>query len=213
MKSVLLIGLGKFGKLVGEKMLSFGYEVMVVDHNEDVIDGLASVYTDAVIGDCTNVEVLKKIGVSNFDVCIVAIGEDFQASLEITSLLKDLGAKKVISKAVTDIQAKFLLKNGADEIVYPEKDMAEKLAIRCNADTIYDFVKLSDNYAIFEIDVPKAWIGKSIMDIDLRKKYKTNILAVKNASGFNPVPDPNYVFQQNDHVVLLTEQSNIAKLI
>ena len=126
MKSILLIGMGKFGQTLGTRLLNMGDEVMIVDKNEDIINALAPKYTNALIANCMNADNLSTMDIPSFDVCVVAIGDDFQSSLEITSLLKDLGAKYVVSKATTEIQRKFLLRNGADEVIYPDRDIAEK---------------------------------------------------------------------------------------
>ena len=160
MKSVLLIGMGKFGQTLGENLLNMGDEVMIVDKNEEIINALAPKYTNALIANCMNENSLSSMDIPSFDVCVVAIGEDFQSSLEITSLLKDLGAKFVVSKATTEIQRKFLLRNGADEVIYPDRDIAEKLAVRINAEKVYDYIELDSEYSVFEIAVPTEWYRK-----------------------------------------------------
>ena len=211
MKSVLIIGMGRLGTRLAEKMSDLGNDVMVVDTSEKIINEIAPRFTDAYVADCTNENVLKNFGVQHFDVCFVTIGDNFQASLEITSLLKELGAKYVVSKAGSDIQAKFLLRNGADEVVYPEHDIADKLAIKHNAKDIFDLIELSKEYAIFEIPVKKNWIGNSIQSLDIRKKYHVNVLAIKNNNVIN-IPSPDYSFVQNDHVILLGKQNDVFKL-
>ena len=142
MKSILLIGMGKFGQTLGTRLLNMGDEVMIVDKNEDIINALAPKYTNALIANCMNADNLSTMDIPSFDVCVVAIGDDFQSSLEITSLLKDLGAKYVVSKATTEIQRKFLLRNGADEVIYPDRDIAEKLAVKLNSAKVYDYIEL-----------------------------------------------------------------------
>ena len=189
MKSVLVIGLGRFGRHIAQRMMELGNDVMVVDKNEELVEQYSPEFTDSLIGDCRNEAVLRSLGVSNFDICIVAIGEDFQASLEITSLLKELGAKFVVSKANRDRQAKFLMKIGADEVIYPEKETAEKLAVRYNAKNIFDFIELTPEYSIYEIPILPAWAGRSISELNIRRKYHINIIAVKN-SGNRPSGRP-----------------------
>lgn len=169
MKSVLVIGMGRVGRHLSAKMMELGNDVMIVDKDEKIIETLAPNFTDANIGDCTNEDVLRSLGVSDFDICFVTIGENFQASLEVTSLLKELGAKRVVSKASRDIQAKFLLRNGADDVFYPEREIAEKLAICYNEENIFKYVELTHDYGIFEIPVLRTWIGKSIQEINVRK--------------------------------------------
>ena len=179
MKSVLLIGLGRFGRHIAMKLDEMRHQVMAVDKNEDRVNAVLPFVTNAQIGDSTNEEFMESLGVNNFDVCIVAIGNDFQSSLETTSLLKELGAKTVVSRAARDVHAKFLIRNGADEIVYPEKQLAAWTAIRYTADHILDYIELDSNHAIFEIAVPKKWVGKSVMEADARKNHGINIMAIK----------------------------------
>ena len=212
MKSVLVIGMGRFGKHLARKMTELGNDVMIVDKEESIIEELAPNFTDAHSGDCTNIAVLSSLGVSNFDICFVAIGSNFQASLEITSLLKEHGAKYVVSKASRDIQAKFLLRNGADEVVYPEREMAEKVAIRYNVKNIFDFIELTPEFAIFELPIWESWIGKSIAYVDIRKKFHINILAIKNGTDLQPLPGSEYIFTPNDHVVVIGKSKDIYKL-
>ena len=212
MKSILVIGMGRFGKHLARKMTELNNEVMIVDIDESIIEELAQDFTDAHIGDCTNESVLKSLGVRNFDICFVAIGSNFQSSLEITSLLKELGAKYVVSKASRDIQAKFLLKNGADEVVYLEREMAEKLAIRFSARSVFEFIELTHEYAIFEIPSSDSWLGKSIASIDIRRKHHITILAIKNGDILNPLPNSDYVFRHGDHVVVIGKPEDILKL-
>ena len=167
MKSVLIIGMGRFGHYLCKKFVELGNEVMIVDSDEIKINDMMNIVKSARIGDCTNVEVLKSLGVGNFDLCFVCIGSNFQSSLEITSLVKELGAKWVISKANRDIQAKFLLRNGADEVIYSDRDIAERLAKRYSADHVFDYVELSAQYGIYEIPPLSKWIGKSIRESNI----------------------------------------------
>ena len=210
MKSVLLIGMGKFGQTLGAKLLDMGVEVMIVDKNEDKINGLAAKYADALIANCMNEDNLKALDIPSFDACVVAIGDDFQASLEITSLLKDLGANWVVSKAATEIQRKFLLRNGADEVVYPDRDIAEKLAVKLNSKKVFDYIELNEEYSIFEIAVPKHWAGKKLVDLNPRKKYGINILTIKKENEIVANIDANYVFEAGDHMLVF---GNTAKIL
>ena len=161
MKTILLIGLGRFGKHIAMKLHELNHEVMAIDKQEDRVEEVLPYVTNAQIGDSMNEAFLKSLGVGNYDVCIVTIGNDFQSSLETTSLLKELGAKLVISRAARDVHAKFLLRNGADEIVYPEKQLATWTAIRCSSDHIFNYIELENDYAIFEIALPEAWTGRT----------------------------------------------------
>lgn len=209
MKSVLLIGMGKFGQTLGTKLLNMGDEVMIVDKNEDVINALAPKYTNALIANCMNADNLGMMDIPSFDACVVAIGDDFQSSLEITSLLKDLGAKYVISKATTEIQRKFLLRNGADEVIYPDIDIAEKLAVKLNSAKVYDYIELDTEYSIFEIAVPNEWYGKKLIQVNPRKKYGINILTIKKDKKIVCSPDAEYLFAEGDHMVVFGNTEKI----
>ena len=185
MKSVLLIGLGRFGRHMAQKLQELHHEVLAVDNDEQRVNDILPYVTNAQIGDSTNAVFLESLGIRNFDVCIVAIGDDFQSSLETTSLLKELGAKFVVARANRDVHAKFLLRNGADEIVYPEKQLANWTAIRFSSDHIFDYIELGEEHAIFEVSIPNSWIGKSIGQIDIRKRYNINIMALKRDGSMN----------------------------
>ena len=178
-KSILLIGLGRFGRHIAMKLDELHHQVMAVDKEDSRVEAILPFVTNAQIGDATNEDFLSSLGIRNFDVCIVAIGDNFQNSLETTSLLKELGAKMVVSRASRDIHAKFLLRNGADEIVYPEKQLANWTAIRYSSDHILDYIELDEDHAIFELSVPHEWTGKTVGQLDIRKKYDINIMAVK----------------------------------
>ena len=198
MKSILLIGLGRFGRHIAMKLDELNHQVMAIDRNEERVDAILPYVTNAQIGDATKEGFMESLGVRNFDVCIVAIGDNFQSSLEATSLLSELGAKYVVSRAARDVHAKFLLKNGADEVIYPEKQMAEWAAIRYSADHILDYVELDDEHAIFEISVPENWVGKTVGQLDIRNKHNINIMAFKHQGVMNlniksdtPVPENN----------------------
>ena len=211
MKSVLLIGLGRFGRHIAVKLDQMHHEIMAVDKNEDRVNSVLPYVTNAQIGDATNEEFMESLGVNNFDVCIVAIGDDFQSSLETTSLLKELGAKLVVSRAARDVHAKFLLRNGADEIVYPEKQVAYWTAIRYTADHILDYIELDDDHAIYEISVPGKWIGKTVKEIDVRRKYGINIMAIKRAGTMQMNITPDTFFSKDDTVFVLGNTKDIQK--
>ena len=193
MKNILLIGLGRFGKNIALQLNKLGHEVMAVDNNEERVNEILPIVTNAQIGDSTNTEFLKSLGIRNFDVCIVTIGGDFQNSLETTSLLKELGAKLVVSRAERDVQAKFLLRNGADEVVSPEKQVANWAAIRYTADHIRDYIEVDEAHAIFEVEVPEGWVGKSVGELDIRRKYSINIMATKENGKINMAVTPETI--------------------
>ncbi len=210
-KSVLLIGLGRFGKYIAMKLHELGHEVMAVDDNEDRINDVMPYVTNGQIGDSTNEALLKSLGVKNYDVCIVTIGGNFQSSLETTCLLKELGAKKVVSRAEQDVQAKFLLRNGADEIIYPEKQLAVWAAIRYSSDHVLDYIELGDSCSIFEVEVPQAWRGKSVAEIDIRKKYNVNIIATKKNGKIDAVVSADTVLSEDETLLVLGEYKAVQK--
>lgn len=212
MKSVLVIGMGRFGRHIASKMQELGNEVMIVDRNEDIVNILAKDFTDAHVGDCTNEAVIRSLGVKQMDICFVSMGENFQSSLVITSLLKRFGAKCVVAKANQEIQADLLYQIGADEVVYPEREIAEKLAIRYNANNIFDCIQLTAEYSIYEIPVPALWVGHTIIDVDVRRKHRVNIIAIKSENTLQPTPSADYVFRADDHVVLIGKSADVFKL-
>lgn len=212
MKSILVIGLGNFGLLFAERMQELGNDVMVIDENEELVNEVAHKFTDSQIGDCCNPAVLKSLGVNNFDICFVTIGEDFQASLEITSMLKEMGAKYVVSKTRSDRQSKLLLKIGADEIIYPERELSEKLAVRYNADNVFDYIQLSPEYAIYEIPCPERWYGKTVLDVDVRNKYKVNIIAISRDGNLNVTPIASYIFEADDRLVVIGKATDVFRI-
>ena len=211
MKSILVIGLGRFGRHVIKKLDELGYEVMAVDRNEDRVNQVLSYVTYAQIGDSTNEEFLESLGIRNFDSCIVAIGDDFQNSLETASLLKDLGAKKVIARAATGVQEKFLKKNGADEVVYPEKQLAAWTAIRCSSDYILDYIQLGDDCSFFELSIPKFWQGRTIVQLDIRKKYGINILGIRENGKLNLNVTPNTVMDASKSILVFGNEKQVHK--
>jgi len=212
-KSILVIGIGRFGKHLAMKMQELGNYVMVVDMKKQLEQDISLTFNDYMIGDCTNENVLGALGVSNFDMCFVTIGKNFEASIVITSFLKKLGAKYVVTKASRDIQIEVLKKIGADEIVYPEREFAEKLAIRYNTSHIFDFFDLTSDYSIFEIAVPSNWVGKKIGMLDVHRNYIVNILVVKNGTGVvRPMPDANYEFRNGDILVLMGKGNDVFSL-
>ena len=196
MKNILLIGTGRFGRHIAIHLSQLGHQVMAVDTNEERISDVLPYVTNAQIGDSTNAEFLRSLGIGNFDVCIVTISGNFQNSLETTSLLKELGAKCVVSRAERDVQAKFLLRNGADHVVYPEKQVAKWAAIRYTADHIFDYIEIDDQHAIFEVEIPEEWIGKSIGELDIRRKFGINILGIKHSGKTNVSITPDTVLSQ-----------------
>ncbi len=213
MKTVLIIGLGRFGRHLARQFYLRGNEVMVIDSCEENVNDTLSYATNAQIGDATNEAFIASLGVRNFDICIVAIGNDFQCSLETTALLKDLGAKFVLSRACREVHAKFLLRNGADEVIYAEKDMAERIAAKYGTENVFDYIELSSDYSIFEIAVPTSWYGKSILQKEVRTKYHVSILATKEHGVISPLPKPEHVFKSTENLIIMAHNDDVKKLI
>lgn len=212
-KSVLLIGIGRFGKHIAEELNKLGHDVMAVDRDESRLNKVMPLVTNGQIGDSTSEEFLSGLGVKNYDVCIVAIGGDFQGSLETTCLLKDMGARKIISRAERDGQAKLLMRNGADEVVFPEKQLAAWTAVRCCSDHILDYIEIDPTCSIFEISVPDDWVGKSIAGIDVRRKYKLNVIAVKERNKIDSTFAPDVPLNKKQSLFILGTYDGIKKII
>ena len=211
MKSVLLIGLGRFGKFIAMKLHSMGHQIMAVDTNEERVNSVLPYVTNAQIGDSTNEAFLSSLGISNYDACIVAIGDNFQNSLETAYLLKELGAKKVIARASREIQEKFLLHNGADEVVYPEKQLASWTAIRCSSEHILEYIELDDEYAIFELAAPMEWVGKTIVQLDIRKRFGINVLGIRENGRLNMSITPDTMLCYDTSLLVLGHEKAVHK--
>ena len=211
MKSILLIGVGRFGRHIAAQLAQLGHQVMAVDTDEDRINEVMPFVTNAQIGDSTNAAFLRSLGVGNFDVCMVTISGNFQNSLETTSLLKELGAKCVVSRAERDVQAKFLLRNGADHVVYPEKQVARWAAIRYTSNHISDYIEIDDQHAIFEVEVPESWIGRSIGELDVRRRFGINILGVKRSGKTDVSVTPETMLAKDETILALGEYKAMQK--
>jgi len=211
MKSVLLIGLGRFGRGVAEKLNELHHQVLAVDRNEERVNEALPLVTDAQIGDATSEAFLRSLGVDNFDVCIVTIGEDFQSSLETTCLLKELGAKKVVSRASREVHRKFLLRNGADDVVYPEGQLAAWTAIRHTTDHVLDYIALDSEYAIYDLQVPADWHGKTVGGLDIRKKYNLNLLAARENGKASMAVTSETVLRENQTILVLGKWKDVQK--
>ena len=211
MKTILLIGLGRFGRHVAIHLNRLGHQIMAVDTQEERIEAVLPYVTNAQIGDSPNASFLESLGIRNFDVCIVAIGDSFQSSLETTSLLKEMGGRLVVARATTDVQEKFLLRNGADEVVYPEKQLAKWTAIRYTADHILDYIELDEDHGMFEIPVPDEWQGRSIAQLDIRKKYNINIIGLRNGGKLEMPVLPDTVLNADAALLVLGKNKDLQK--
>ena len=213
MKSILIIGMGRFGHHLAMDFLEHGHDVMVIDENEERMSDMIPYATSIKIGDCTKMDVLKSLGIRNFDVIFVCIGTNFQSSLEVTSLVKELGAKRVISKATRDIQAKFLLKNGADEAIYPNRDSAERIGVKYGTNKVFDYIEMTEGYSMYEVPPLKKWIGKSIREIDVRAKYGVSIIAIKEENQMDFTPSITEPLREDQHLLIVGQQEAMERLL
>ncbi|MCD8249474.1 MAG: TrkA family potassium uptake protein [Lachnospiraceae bacterium] len=201
-KSFLIIGLGDFGSYLCRDLAKMKNEIMIVDKDERALEDLLDVATSSLIADCTRESVLKKIGVGNFDVCFVCISHDFQSNLEVTSLLKELGAQYVVSQAANDVHVKFLLKIGADEVIHPNRDSAKRAAVKYNSEHVFDYFDLKDGYSVYEITPLPEWVGRSILDSNIRARYDIYIVAViRTGGGTEFMPVPQTIIGSGDHLM------------
>ena len=213
MKSVLLIGLGRFGRRMARKLRELDHEVLAIDRNEQRVNEALEFVTSAQIADATSETFIRSVGVSNFALCVVAVGDDFQSSLETTALLKEHGARFVLSRASREVHAKFLLRNGADDVVYPERQMADWAAMRYSSDHIFDYISLSPDYSIYEIATPREWEGKTVMELAVRQRYRLNVLGVKKGKDLQPMPGPSHRFQAGESVLVLGHDKDVQSLL
>ena len=208
----LVIGLGRFGTNLALRLMDSGSEVMVIDTDEESVNRLAPHVTQAKIGDCMDEEVLRSLDPASFDFCFVCISDNFQSSLEITSLLKEMGAPMVISKADKDLHARLLLKIGADEVVFPERDMARRTAVRFSVNGALEYVELAPGYAIFELDVPDHWAGQTLIDLDIRKRYNVNVIGRKENGSILPI-DTSFVFAADTYIMVAGRPEDVSKMV
>ncbi len=211
MKSILVIGAGKFGHHLAEYLCEMGSDVMLVDKDESKIDLYSENVTTAEIGDYTVKANLQALGVDDYDYVFVCVG-DFQDSLVIVDYLKELNASLIIAKASSDIHEKFLLKNGADKVIYPERDTAYQMAVEYTNPSIFDYFKLSDDTGIYEISVPESWVGKSLAKINVRKIHSISVIAYKEGGEITAINSPDYVFSPYQHIIVMGDRKNIEKI-
>ena len=212
-ETFLIIGMGTFGHHLCRELAKQNCEIMVVDAAAEAVEDVLQIVVSAKVGDCTNEEVLRSFGISDFDACFVCVSSDFKNSLQITSLLKELGARKIICKANDDIHKKFLLRNGADQVIYPEKEAATSLAVSESSDDIFDCIPLTSEYSIYELKVPERWVGKSIMELSIRSQYRVNILALKTDTSIQPMPETDHVFRAEEHVMVMGQVEDVRRLV
>jgi len=213
MKSILLIGLGRFGRHMAMEFYRQKHEVLAVDLDEQRVDDALPYVTNAQIGDSTNEHFIASLGVRNFDLCVVAIGDDFQSSLETTALLKDNGAKFVLARASRDVHAKFLLRNGADDVIYAEKEMAIRAAATYGSDHLFDFIELTPDYSICEVSVPESWLGKTVVDLQVRTRFSVRVLGIKSGDDLDLMPGASHVLKSDESLLLLGQNKDLKPFL
>lgn len=213
MRSMLVIGLGRFGRNLALNLAELGIDVTAVDKNEEAVKKIVHNVDRALIGDCAEKEMLRSLDILTYEVCFVCISSDFQASLEITAQLKELGAKYIVSKTDRDVHTKFLRSNGADDVVYIDRDIAQKTAVRFSAKNAFNYIELEQDYAISDMVVPESWAGRSLKVLELATKYQINVIGVRSGEKVIPVTDPDYVLQEQEHIVIAGLKKDILSLI
>lgn len=212
MKSFVVIGCGRFGTSVAKTLYKLGNEVMAVDMNSDVIQEISEFVTHAVVADALDESVLHELGLSNFDVVIISIASNIEASIMATLTAKEVGAKKVVVKAQSDMHGKVLTKIGADRIIFPERDMGARVAHNLTSSNILDFIELSPEYYIIEIAALKRWINKSLSELRLRNKYGVNVLAIKRGNSLTISPVADEIVKEGDILVVIGDAEDIRKI-
>ena len=211
-KQFLVFGLGRFGTSLAKTLCEMGQEVLAIDSDEEIVNSIAPFVTQAMQLDATDEEVLKTLGVNNFDAAIVSIGQDMQASILVCVLLKELGVPYVIAKANDELHAKVLRKIGADRVIFPERDMGARLARSILAPNVLDLMNLSDDYQIIEIRVPEKWVGNSLIGLNVRRHYGLNILAIHRQESFVVSPAPDLLFESGDILLVMGKKDDIERL-
>lgn len=211
-KQYLVFGLGRFGSSLAKTLCEMGQEVLAVDSDEEIINAIAPHVTQAMQLDATDESVLATLGVNNFDAAVVSIGQDLQASILVCVLLKELGAPYIIAKANDELHAKVLRKIGADRVVFPERDMGARVARSILTPKVLDLMNLGDDYQIIEVRVPDSWVHKSILDLNVRRRYGLNILAIHRNGGFMVSPAPDLLFESGDILLVMGKQEDVERL-
>ena len=212
MKNYVVIGCGRFGSSVAKTLYSLGHEVLAIDKNEEKIQNIAEQVTHAVEADCTDENVLKSLGIRNFDVAVISIGSDIQSSIMATLICKELGVQYVLYKAQNELQAKVLYKIGADRVVFPERDMGIRVAHNLVSQNVLEYIELDPHYSIAEILATSKWIGKTIGQLDLRANYGITVMAVKQGININISPEADDVLKAGDILVVIGKNEQINKV-
>ena len=212
MKQYIVIGCGRFGTSLATTMHLLGHQVMAIDKNEEIIQNIVDKVTHAAIVDVTDEQSLRSIGLGNFDVAIIAIGSDIRASIMATIIAKEMGVSQVVCKATDELQAKVLYKIGADRVVFPERDMGVRVAHNLVSDNSLDHIELDPEYSIIEIVTPTNWVGKTLVELELRARYEITVLAIKNGKSINVTPSPDEELKAGSILVVIGQNSNISSI-
>ncbi len=213
MKNILLIGLGRFGRHMAQKLHDINNQVLAIDRDERRVQDAMGYVTNAEIGDATDPALIESLGIRDFDLCVVTMEHDLQASLEITALLKKHGASFVVARASRVAHVQFLLACGADEVIYPEKQVADWAAVRFGSDHIFDYIRLSSDHAIYETEIPDSWFGHTVVELAVRQRYHLNILAVRKNGVVEPLPGPGHQFSPGERIILLGSERDVQKFL
>ena len=212
MKSFAILGLGRFGQSVAKTLYELGHEVLVIDENENLIQSISNQITYAMVGNVTDENVLKTAGIKNFDAAVVSTGKNLESSILVTQMLKEMGIKHILVKAQNELHARVLTKLGADRVVFPEQDMGIRAAHNLVSTNIIDYIELSPDYTIIEINAPKRWEGKTLKGLNVRAKHGINIIAIKDGLKINVAPTADYIIKSDDILVVIGSKSDIDKL-
>lgn len=212
MKQFIVIGCGRFGTSIAKTLYKLKNEVMIIDTNEEVVNEISDYVTYAVQGDGADEKTLNSLGVRNFDVAVIAMGADIQSSILISIMLKEMGIKKIVAKAQNDLHARVLEKIGVDKIVFPERDMGAKIAQSLVSSNIMDYIELSPEYSVVEINVLEEWIGKSLIELNMRSKYGINIMAVKKDTYIDVSPRASHIIEKDSILIVIGHNNDIKKL-
>lgn len=211
-KQYAIIGMGRFGSSVAKALSGMGFEVLAIDSNEQRIQDISSIVTHAVSADSTDEDALRALGIRNFDVVVVAIGEDIQSSILTTLILKDLGVSTIVVKAKSELHGKVLAKIGADKVVYPERDMGLRVAHHLTSPNIIDYIELSPDYSIVDLLVPDSMVGQNLKELDLRARFGCNVMAIRQGDDMNIAPHPEDRLVAGDVLVVVGRKDNLTKL-
>lgn len=207
-----VIGLGRFGSSVAKTLYETGNDVLAIDKDPEVVQEISDYVTHSVVMDATDETALANLGIRNFDVAVVAIGGNIQSSILATLLIKEAGINYIVAKGNNELHAKVLYRTGADKVILPEKDMGIRVAHNIVSSNILDYIELTSDYSIMEIEALEKWVGKTLRELDVRRKYGINIIGIKANEKINVSPSPDSKIAENDILIAIGEDKNLEKL-